>query len=125
MPIKVFPVIGKSTFVDDFAYVKPSGRVHHAIDIHAARGSRIVAVDDGVAHPHTDPMGGFVTDLHADDGAVYYMAHGESMATVSGRVQAGDDLGFDVGTSGNAQGTDPHLHFASWRNGVPFNPYQA
>lgn len=122
--LRVFPVVGKSTFADDFGFVKPDGRRHQGIDIHAPAGSRLVAVDDGVAKPGQDPRGGNVTNLYADDGARYYYAHGDSPG-LAGRVNAGDDLGMGVGTSGNAVGTDPHLHF-EWHpeGGAAADPYK-
>jgi murein DD-endopeptidase MepM/ murein hydrolase activator NlpD len=90
---------------------------HRGTDIFAAVGSAVLAVDDGDARAAQDPKGGNVLYLRADDGTVYYYAHLLSYAgAFPRRVSAGDELAA-VGTSGNAQGKTPHLHFEVHPNG--------
>lgn len=114
---------GPARYVDDFGILKPDGRRHQGVDIHAAAGTPIVAVDDGVAHGGEDPRGGHVVNLTADDGTRYYYAHEGDPISINGRVNAGDILGV-VGSSGNAQGTDPHCHFEMHpMGGAAIDPY--
>jgi MYXO-CTERM domain-containing protein len=90
---------------------------HRGTDIFAPVGSALLAVDDGDARAAVDPKGGNVVYLRADDGTVYYYAHLSSYAgQYPRRVSAGDELG-GVGTSGNAQGKTPHVHFEVHPNG--------
>jgi murein DD-endopeptidase MepM/ murein hydrolase activator NlpD len=110
--LKVFPVdaSARPQFADAFGS-------HRGTDIFAAVGSVLRAVDDGDARAATDPKGGNVVYLRSDDGTVYYYAHLSSYAgEFPRRVAAGDELGA-VGTSGNAQGKTPHLHFEVHPNG--------
>jgi peptidoglycan LD-endopeptidase LytH len=116
----VFPV--QPPGVADFS---EGGHAYPATDIFAPAGSRVVAVTDGVVDfvrykdkydPATDDAeqwGGICVAIIGDDGLRYYGAH--MSAVVGGivpgaRVKAGQWLGL-VGTSGNAAGTPPHLHF--------------
>ena len=90
---------------------------HRGTDIFAAIGSALLAVDDGDARAAEDPKGGNVIYLRSDDGTVYYYAHLSSYAgQFPRRVAAGEVLGA-VGTSGNAFGKTPHLHFEVHPNG--------
>jgi MYXO-CTERM domain-containing protein len=110
--VKVFPVDARAhpQFAEAFGS-------HRGTDIFAAEGSALLAVDDGNARAATDPKGGNVVYLRADDGTVYYYAHLSSYAgEYPRRVAAGDELGA-VGTSGNAQGKTPHVHFEVHPNG--------
>ncbi len=110
--MKVFPVDPSAhpQFADAFGS-------HRGTDIFAAVGSALLAVDDGDARAAEDPKGGNVVYLRSDDGTVYYYAH---LSSYTGqfprRVAAGDELGA-VGTSGNALGKTPHLHFEVHPNG--------
>jgi hypothetical protein len=88
---------------------------HQGEDIFAPRGTAIVAVDDGQARNTTDPKGGNVVYLVSPDGDTTYYAHLDSWeipggAQGAGAVKAGDTIGY-VGSTGNAAGKDPHLHF--------------
>jgi hypothetical protein len=104
--LRVFPVAasGRPSFGDAFGS-------HRGTDIFAPRGTPVLAVDDGHIRADTDPKGGQVTYLRCADGAVYYYAHlDQYVGTYPRAVTAGEVIG-TVGTTGNAQGTTPHLHF--------------
>ena len=81
-----------------------------AADIFAELGSPILAPVGGTMRAFSAPLGGNAAILHGDDGRFYYFAHAHGPMT-SGRVQPGQQIG-QVGQSGNARGTDPHLHYA-------------
>ena len=108
---RFFPVAADSVNANDFGYVRPGGRGHQGVDIFASEGSPLVAVDAGEIRFGSDPLGGNVANLYADDGRHYYYAHLSAFAG-SGprRVAAGDVIGY-VGTTGNARGTRAHVHF--------------
>lgn len=111
--IRVFPVSssGAPHYGDDFGYVRPgASRGHGGIDIFAAEGTPILAVDDGSVEFREDPIGGHAFYLHAADGVVYYGAHLSAYEGQGRAVRAGDVVGY-VGQTGNARGTSPHLHF--------------
>jgi murein DD-endopeptidase MepM/ murein hydrolase activator NlpD len=127
-----------------FRYVFPlappdAGRYpacHHdypAADIFAPIGTRFVAVTDGVVDfvSATDPWdpaiddpatrGGLAVAIVGDDGVRYYGSHLSAVAEGLApglRVTAGQILGA-TGDSGNAAGTDPHLHFGISRPTTP------
>jgi hypothetical protein len=121
MPLRVFPVAaeGGPHFSDDFGYTKPgSSHAHQGIDIFASQGAPVVAPDDGALKLTTDPVGGQVFYVTGSDGVVYYGAHLSAYEGSSRTVAAGDVVGY-VGTSGNASGTSPHLHFEMHPGGGP------
>lgn len=104
--LRVFPVAatGRPSFGDAFGS-------HRGTDIFAPKGTPVLAVDDGLIRAANDPKGGQVTYLRCADGAVYYYAHlDQYVGTYPRAVVAGEVIG-TVGTTGNAQGTTPHLHF--------------
>lgn len=80
---------------DTFGAPRPGERTHQGVDIFAPRGDR------------------------------HYYAHLDSVADIQTgqRVAPGDVLGA-VGTTGNARGTPPHLHYGVYRraNGA-INPF--
>lgn len=109
---------------------------HHdypANDIMCPIGSTFVAVTDGVVefvsyedewtYQSTDPAlkSGLAVGIIGDDGVRYYGSHLSAIAEgiVPGvRVSAGQPLGL-TGDSGNAKGTDPHVHFGISRPTYP------
>jgi murein DD-endopeptidase MepM/ murein hydrolase activator NlpD len=109
-------------------------RRHEALDLIAAQGTPVTAVERGtIAKLFTSVPGG-LTIYHVDPSStwVYYYAHLDRYADglrEGQAVERGQVIGY-VGTSGNA-GTTPHLHFAisklgpekRWWEGAPANPY--
>lgn len=124
--MQVFPVQGRSQFADTWGAARDGGRTHQGTDIFAAQGTPVVAVDPGQARKADDPKGGQVIYLYAVDGTRYYYAHLSGYAGDFPRaVRAGELLGY-VGTTGNAQGTSPHLHFEIHPGGMgAVNPFDA
>ena len=119
---------------DNFAE-KRGTRVHEAIDLLAPRGTPVVAVDDGEIKKLFNSAAGGLTvyQFDASGSFAYYYAHLDKYApglAEGQKVRKGDRLG-DVGTSGNAPPTVPHLHFTifklgpekRWWEGTPINPY--
>lgn len=103
------------TYEDRFDHA-PNG--HHGTDILAPAGSPVLAVEKGAAWSDIDPKGGNVVYLIGESGAHYYYAHLQEWALklISATkqkpwpVEAGDVVG-KVGTTGNAAGRPPHIHF--------------
>jgi murein DD-endopeptidase MepM/ murein hydrolase activator NlpD len=94
-------------------------RTHEGIDIFAARETPAVAAEDGwITGATTNRLGGNVVWLWAPSRRVaLYYAHLHRQAVSRGqRVKRGDVVGY-VGTTGNARGTPPHLHFGIYAAG--------
>ncbi|GAA4358534.1 hypothetical protein GCM10023185_24340 [Hymenobacter saemangeumensis] len=120
--LSVFPVLGRSdAAVGSFwgAERDRGARRHEGIDIFAPRGTPVVAAAGGyITRTGITPLGGRVVWLaDTEHGAHLYYAHLDRQLVQPGqRVQPGDTLGL-VGSTGNAQGTQPHLHFGIYRAG--------
>jgi hypothetical protein len=110
----VFPVYGPASFSDDFGAPRADTVWHHGNDIFAPLGAPVLAVADGTLFlVGWNDLGGQRLWLRDAQGHEYYYAHLSAFSplAVSGaRVEAGDVVGF-VGTTGDAVGTPPHLHF--------------
>jgi murein DD-endopeptidase MepM/ murein hydrolase activator NlpD len=124
--VDVFPVATDA----NYSYERAWTSKHHGTDVFAARGTPVVAVAHGIARAAEDPKGGKVVYLAASDGWRYYYAHldgWEPVLAEAGKlgmqVEPGTVLGY-VGSSGNAVGKSPHLHFQLWTaDGVVTDPY--
>jgi murein DD-endopeptidase MepM/ murein hydrolase activator NlpD len=121
--------------VSSFHDARGSSRRHEAIDILAARGTDVVAVENGkIAKLFTSKAGGLtVYQFDPSEKYVYYYAHLDRYASglkEGVAVRRGDVLG-SVGTTGNAPENTPHLHFAiskldldkRWWGGTALDPY--
>lgn len=103
------PVDGEVSFVNDFGYVRPDGTPHEGVDLHAARGTPVVAPVGGRLVRYPNNSGGNAFELYGRDGVRYYGAHLDRYGA-QGDVAAGTVIGY-VGDTGDARGGPPHLHF--------------
>lgn len=94
---------------------------HPAIDIFAAKGTPIISPVGGMSAPAYYSLGGNATIITGDDGKFYYFAHG-NVPFLPGRISKGQVIG-QVGQTGNAMGTDPHLHAAVASSAELFNMF--
>ena len=133
------PVLGvePSQLVDTFTQARAGGaRIHDAIDIMAPAGTPVVAAAPGVVEKlfFSGGGGGITAYVRSPDGRwSYYYAHLRAYAPglrEGARVRRGDPIG-EVGSTGNANPSGPHLHFAihrmdsgqRWHEGAAINPY--
>lgn len=111
-----------ASFLNDWGFPRSGGsRFHEGNDLFTEYGAPIRAPVAGTVKFKTGPLGGLQFNLIGKDGVEYIGSH-MSEKGKSGSVQAGDVIGY-VGTSGNAQGTHPHLHFGIYVHGLVMNPY--
>ncbi len=116
------PVQGRHQFSNGWGQLRAGGRRHEGVDIFAPRGTPVVASVDGALVHAAGPRAGLAYYLRGDDGNTYYGAHLNTVAP-EGRVARGAVVG-TVGSTGNARGTTPHLHFEiKPGGGPPVNPY--
>lgn len=115
---------GRTSFIDSWGFPRSGGRSHKGVDMFAARGEPMYAVQAGTATSSSNSLGGITVHLRADTGFAYYYAHLDSRAfSGSKQVEQGEVIGYN-GNSGNARGTSPHLHFEIRPGGGgPVNPY--
>ncbi len=100
-------------------------RLHEGQDIFAPRGTPAYSVTRGyIYNIGENGLGGQTVSVIGAGGRVYYYAHFDSYAP---GISEGDYvtpqtvLGY-VGTTGNAQGTPPHLHFGVYTSTGAINP---
>jgi murein DD-endopeptidase MepM/ murein hydrolase activator NlpD len=87
--------------------------VHKGIDIFAKEGTPVIAACSGlVVNAGTTPGGGNVVSILGPKWRVHYYAHLKTIKVNNGEfVRQGEEIGA-VGTTGNAAGKPPHLHYA-------------
>jgi murein DD-endopeptidase MepM/ murein hydrolase activator NlpD len=121
----IFPVVGDVWYTDTWGAPRSGGRTHEGTDIMSleGKGLPVVAAAEGTVkwigatccYLAIDHGGGWETwYIHldndtpgTDDGLGWGIAEG---ITPGAAVAAGDLIGW-LGDSGNAEETDPHLHF--------------
>ena len=132
----LIPVSGVSSsgLSDNFNEVH-NGHRHEALDIMAARGTPVVAVEEGKVAKLFNSKRGGLTVYQFDDTRMwcFYYAHLDLYAEglkEGTLLRKGDVLGY-VGSSGNASPNAPHLHFTifklgpekRWWQGTVIDPY--
>ena len=126
--------VDRATLMSNFHQARGAGS-HEAMDIMAARGTPVLAVEGGrIAKLFTSKKGGLtIYQFDPSESFCYYYAHLDrySHTLDEGKVvTAGEVIGY-VGSSGNASPDAPHLHFAvfklgsdrHWWQGLPIDPY--
>lgn len=110
------PVEGVTTnqITDTWNAARGGGRIHEGQDIFARRGTLVRSATEGyVVRVGESRLGGNVVWVMGAGGTRYYYAHLEAFAPnlkVGDYITPETHIGY-VGTSGNAHGTPPHLHF--------------
>ena len=122
MPLKD---VKKSQIANTWHAARSDGRSHEGQDIFAPKGTSIFSATSGyVVKVGDDNLGGHTVSVIGDGGRKYYYAHLDSYAPnleVGDYVTRNTVLGY-VGSTGNADGTPPHLHFGIYTTTGAVNP---
>jgi murein DD-endopeptidase MepM/ murein hydrolase activator NlpD len=122
MPLKD---VKKSQIANTWGAARGEGRSHEGQDIFAPRGTPILSATTGyVVKIGEDNLGGHTVSVIGDGGRKYYYAHLDSYAPnleVGDYVTRNTVLGY-VGSTGNADGTPPHLHFGVYTTTGAIDP---
>lgn len=117
--------VRKKEIADTWQAPRGAERKHEGQDIFAPRGTPILSATSGyVYNIGENNLGGQTVSVISKGGRVYYYAHLDSYARgiqIGDRVTTRTVLGY-VGTTGNAQGTPPHLHFGVYTSSGAINP---
>jgi murein DD-endopeptidase MepM/ murein hydrolase activator NlpD len=109
------PVDGveRRQIADTWGGPRRGGRKHEGVDIFAPRGTPVRSTTRGVVlRVGENRLGGLHATVLGPGLQVHYYAHFDRVGafTAGDVVRPGDILGY-VGTTGNATGTPPHLHY--------------
>jgi murein DD-endopeptidase MepM/ murein hydrolase activator NlpD len=119
------PVVTRNQISDTWHAPRGTDRLHQGQDIFAPRGTPILSATDGyIMRIGENSLGGQTVSVAGAGGRVYYYAHLDAYApgiTEGDYVTTRSVLGY-VGTTGNAAGTPPHLHFGVYGSGGAINP---
>ena len=117
--------VSKSHVTNTWQAPRGNDRLHQGQDIFAPRGTPVRSATEGyVTKIGENSLGGQTISVVGAGGRFYYYAHLDSYApgiTEGDWVTPQTVLGF-VGTTGNAAGTPPHLHFGVYSTGGALNP---
>jgi murein DD-endopeptidase MepM/ murein hydrolase activator NlpD len=124
LPVPVQGVRARG-IADTFGAPRGRDRTHAGVDIFAARGTPVTSSTRGVVVSVRDGgLGGRQVWVLGPARERYYYAHLQDWSpglAVGDVVDAGTPLG-TVGTSGNARGTPPHLHFGIYGRAGAYDP---
>jgi len=122
MPLKD---VSKRQITDTWHAPRGTDRLHEGQDIFAPRGTPIYSATRGYIYKvGEDNLGGHTVSVIGAGGRIYYYAHLDSYApniAVGDPVSTRSLLGY-VGSTGNANGTPPHLHFGVYATSGAINP---
>lgn len=117
--------VSKKQIANTWHAPRGTDRLHQGQDIFADRGTPVYSATNGyVYNIGENRLGGQTVSVIGAGGRVYYYAHLDSYAE---GLEEGDfvtpetKLG-SVGTTGNAQGTPPHLHFGVYTTSGAIDP---
>lgn len=117
--------VAKRAVTDTWGAPRSGGRTHEGQDIFAPKGTKVLSATNGYIYKiGENNLGGQTVSVISSGGRVYYYAHLDAYAPglkVGDPVTSRTLLGF-VGTTGNAQGTPPHLHFGVYTFDGAINP---
>lgn len=117
--------VSKRQIANTWEAPRGTDRFHEGQDIFAPKGTPIFSATSGYVYKvGENNLGGQTVSVIGDGGRVYYYAHLDSYApgiAVGDPVTRNTVLGY-VGTTGNAQGTPPHLHFGVYTSSGPIDP---
>jgi murein DD-endopeptidase MepM/ murein hydrolase activator NlpD len=117
--------IRPSQIADTWHAPRRGGRQHKGQDIFAKRGTPVTSATDGVViRVGENNLGGNTVSILGAGGRVYYYAHLDGYAedlNIGDPVSPESVIGY-VGTTGNADGTPPHLHFGVYTMSGAINP---
>lgn len=115
----------KRQIADTWGAPRGTGRRHEGQDIFAPKGTPVLSATNGYIYRiGENNLGGQTVSVIGAGGRVYYYAHLDKYAP---GIEVGDPvttrtvLGY-VGTTGNAAGTPPHLHFGIYTMSGAINP---
>ena len=118
--------VRKKQIADTWQAPRGTNRRHEGQDIFAPKGTPILSATRGyIYNIGENALGGQTVSVVGAGGRIYYYAHLDSYARgigVGDFVTTRTVLGY-VGTTGNAQGTPPHLHFGVYTPGGAVNPF--
>jgi murein DD-endopeptidase MepM/ murein hydrolase activator NlpD len=120
-----FEDVSRRQIADTWHAPRGTGRQHEGQDIFAAKGTPILSATNGYIYKvGENNLGGQTVSVISAGGRVYYYAHLDRYApnlAVGDPVTTRTVLGY-VGTTGNASGTPPHLHFGIYTMSGAINP---
>ena len=137
-----FPVEAEqASHYNDWGNSRPGGRAHRGNDLMAPKMTGVYAFADGIVGSvsYSPRPGRYVRIEHPEGWTSYYMhLNNDNFNTDDNRaswhltvapgieegaeVRSGQLIGW-VGDSGNAEGSEPHLHFELRYENRPINPY--
>lgn len=122
MPVKD---VSKSQVANTWQAPRGNDRLHQGQDIFAPRGTPVLSATEGyIANIGENSLGGQTVSVVGAGGRLYYYAHLDSYAPgiAEGDWVTPQTVLGHVGTTGNAAGTPPHLHFGVYSPGGALNP---